>query len=123
MSEQKKHISEREVVHAIRLALGPHLELNVNILQGTVVTASGATSKAGLGEGTPDLVGILPPHGRTFAIEAKAATGRVSPEQVRCHKRWRAAGAFVAVVKAATTEEAKQMALDALARAKQGASE
>jgi hypothetical protein len=32
-------------------------------------------------KGLPDIQGVLPPNGRTLAIEVKTQTGRVSPEQ------------------------------------------
>lgn len=71
----------------------------------------------GLGEGTPDLVGILAPSGRWFCLEIKTATGRVSPEQAKCHPLWRRFGAFVAVVR--SIDEARV----ALARARSGENE
>ena len=72
---------------------------------------------AGLGEGSPDLVGVLIPSGRAFCLEVKTITGRVSKEQTQCHAAWRRRGVFVAVVR--SVDEA----LAALDRAERGGSE
>ena len=58
----------------------------------------------GLGVGSADLIGVLKPSGRGFALEVKTATGRLSPEQIAWHRAWSEAGGFVACVR--SVEEA-----------------
>lgn len=53
----------------------------------------------GLGVGSPDLVGILRPHGRMFAIEVKTPKGEESHEQSCWQGAARQAGAIVATVR------------------------
>lgn len=53
----------------------------------------------GLGVGSADLVGLLRPRGRGFALEVKTATGRMSREQVAWHRAWTDAGGFVRCVR------------------------
>lgn len=53
----------------------------------------------GLGLGGADLVGILKPSGRFFALEVKTPTGRVRAEQKMWAEAVRGAGGFVAVVR------------------------
>lgn len=53
----------------------------------------------GLGIGGADLVGIVRPSGRGFALEVKTATGRMSLEQKAWHRAWTDAGGFVACVR------------------------
>lgn len=111
-------MQEREIQHAIRLALGLEdgLELMVNT-QGMFADERGNKRRVGLGIGTPDLVGILAPTGRIFALEVKSETGRLRPEQKLCRARWLKLGAFVATVR--SVDEAKA----ALARARNGEAE
>lgn len=118
MTTSKSTTPESQIQYEIRRALGlePDLELNVNV-QGVFKDERGNSRRVGLGVGTPDLVGILAPSGRMFALEVKSASGRLSEEQKLCIARWRKLGAFVAVVRSA--DEARQ----ALQRARQGASE
>jgi hypothetical protein len=49
----------------------------------------------GVRAGTPDL--ILIRGGRTYGLELKSSTGRLSPAQIAAHEEMRAAGAEVAV--------------------------
>jgi hypothetical protein len=49
----------------------------------------------GVRAGTPDL--ILIRDGRTYGLELKSSTGRLSPAQIAAHDLMRAAGAEVAV--------------------------
>ncbi len=53
----------------------------------------------GLGVGGADLVGVLRPSGKWFALEVKTAAGRMSPEQVAWARAVTAAGGFVACVR------------------------
>jgi len=113
-------MTEAKIKNDIRIALGsePDLEL-MNNPQGVFAASANRYVRVGLGVGSPDLIGILAPHGRVFALEVKKpeARNRVSKEQKLCHQRWRALGAFVAVV--TSVEEAKA----ALARARDGKKE
>lgn len=60
----------------------------------------------GLGVGGADLVGVLRPSGRAFALEVKTPTGRLSAEQKAWHRAWAGAGGFVACVR--SVDEALQ---------------
>lgn len=71
----------------------------------------GARVRYGLGLGGADLVGVLRPRGRGFALEVKTAVGTLSAEQRAWHRAWAEAGGFVACVR--SVDEA----LAALARA------
>jgi VRR-NUC domain len=63
---------------------------------GARTAIEGAILKAcGVRAGTPDL--ILIRRGRTYALELKAANGRLSPAQVQAHKEMRSAGVEVEV--------------------------
>lgn len=111
-------MKESQIQQLIRLALGleKDLELMPNVV-GQFKDDRGNVRRVGLGVGTPDLVGILAPSGRMFALEVKSDDGRTRPEQKVCHERWRARGAFVAVVR--SPDDAKA----ALERARQGESQ
>jgi hypothetical protein len=63
----------------------------------------------GLGVGGADLVGVVRPSGRFFALEVKTATGRLSVEQRAWARAVTGAGGFVACVR--SVEEAMR-ALD-----------
>jgi hypothetical protein len=67
----------------------------------------------GLGVGGADLVGLLKPHGRFFALEIKTATGKQTREQLAWANAVQAAGGFYRVVR--SVEEALE-ALDAASR-------
>lgn len=43
--------------------------------------------------GSPDILAIAPPEGRTWGIECKSATGRQTPEQKNFQERMEMAGA------------------------------
>lgn len=109
---------ERDIQQSIRLTLGREtdLELMVNVV-GLFDDGRGTKRRVGLGIGTPDLVGILAPLGRWFALEIKSSDGKLRPEQVVAIDRWRRRGAFVAVVR--SPDEARA----ALDRARNGANE
>ena len=55
-------------------------------------------SAFGLGTGSPDLVGILGPHGRWLCLEVKVPGEEAEPHQEVCHQQWRVFGALVYVV-------------------------
>lgn len=50
-------------------------------------------------EGTPDLLVVVPPHGRLLGLEVKAARGRVRPSQVTWADAARRHGAAVRIVR------------------------
>lgn len=110
--------AEREVQHAIRVALGrePDLTLWRNNT-GALKDANGRAVRFGLAVGSSDLIGILAPAGRLVALEVKTATGRTSPEQDLFLALVRRRGGFAAVVRSADD------AVAALARARTGAVE
>lgn len=68
----------------------------------------------GLGLGGADLVGLLRPSGRGFALEVKTPGGDLEPEQIAWHRAWTGAGGYVACV--TSVDEA----LAALAEAESG---
>jgi hypothetical protein len=55
--------------------------------------------------GVSDVMACLPPHGQLALIELKTGGARRSPEQVRVHERFQAAGALCLVVRSATDLE------------------
>jgi hypothetical protein len=65
----------------------------------------------GLGNGSPDLVGILAPHGRWLCFEVKAQEGHLNVDQAKCHAVWRRFGALIYVVR--SVEEARAALEDA----------
>ncbi len=64
-----------------------------------MATFGGARVRYGLGLGGADLVGVLRPRGRAFALEVKTEAGRLSAEQRAWHGAWTDAGGFVACVR------------------------
>jgi hypothetical protein len=57
---------------------------------------TGALMKSlGARAGMPDIMILM--RGKTFGLELKSATGRVSDAQKECHRRLREAGATVAI--------------------------
>ena len=123
---------EKVVQREIELALGaqPDLMLLRNSLGlAKYVSDDGKAFSVpyGLGEGSPDLVGILRSCvqwnafrtldvGRWFCLEVKAPGEKATDEQEKCHDVWRKFGAFVAVVDSAEAARA------ALERARRGES-
>lgn len=71
----------------------------------------------GLAPGSADLVGLLAPSGRWFALELKTPSGRVTPEQTQWLSLVRRMGGFGAVVR--SVDEAKA----AVVRARAGGCE
>lgn len=109
---------EREIQHAIRLALGalPDLVLWRNNT-GVAEQADGRRVRYGLSTGSSDLIGILAPHGRFLALEVKRANGHTNAKQKLFMSLVRARGGFAAAVRSA------EEALAAVERARRGESQ
>lgn len=109
---------EREVQHAIRVALGRVADLTLwRNNTGALKDSSGRVVRYGLAVGSADLIGILAPAGRLVALEVKTTSGRTTPEQNLFLDLVRRRGGFAAVVRSA------EDALAALDRARAGAVE
>lgn len=104
-------MSESKIQRDIELAIGA--ETDLLLLRNNVGQAEHVNAETGrvyhmpygLGVGSPDLVGILGPHGRWFCLEVKAPGEKPRPDQEQCHRAWRRFGAFVATVH--SVEEAR----------------
>lgn len=111
---------ERDIQQDIRIALG--LEDDLTLWRNSAGVfdtydernAHGRKVRAGLVVGASDLLGILDPNGRWFALEIKTDRGRVTTEQQQFLDLIRRRGGFAAVVR--SVDEAKQ----ALQRARRG---
>lgn len=110
--------TESEIQAAIRTALGqlPDVVLWRNHV-GKVQDQRGQWHAFGLAVGSADLIGMLRPRGRLFALECKSARGALRPEQKSWLALVRAWGGFAAVVRSPAE------ALAALERARAGALE
>lgn len=107
-------MSESDIQTAIRVRLGAEPDL---MLMRNAIGAPLFAAHYGLPKGSADLVGLIAPSGRFFALEVKTSTGRVRPEQVRWLAAVRRFGGFGCVVR--SVEEA----LAAIERARRGESE
>lgn len=96
--------TEASILASIRRALGREPDLVLWRLSQGVTESRGRMYRAGLVPGAADLVGILAPRGRWFALEVKARHGRLSPEQRRWGALVRSMGGYWAVVR--SVEEA-----------------
>ncbi len=116
------NVAHSELVARTRLALGlePDLALFLNsnafVERWDETTGNVVKFKTGLARGCSDLVGILGPRGRWFALEAKTGTGDATEEQLMFLANVRRLGGFGAVFR--SVEEAKA----ALVRARRGES-
>jgi hypothetical protein len=111
-------MAEREIQHAIRLALGQDSRVilwrnNVGVLE----DKRGQKVRYGLCVGSSDLIGILRESGRFVALEIKTAKGRVDEDQELFLGLVRRCGGFAAVVR--SVDEA----LAAIGRAAEGANQ
>lgn len=108
----KKHLSEANVLTAIRIALA---KAGVPIWRNHVSLSkqeSGAMARTGLAVGSADLIGLVPPFGRFIAIEAKKpAGGRVTERQVRWLAVVRRCGGVAGVAR--SVEEALALVAEA----------
>lgn len=142
MSHARRDVLEKKIQGEIEAAIGsePDLLLFKNSV-GKATFTNARTGKGyfvpyGLGEGSPDLVGLLRidvpvegywelarrdqgryvprlvPVAIWFCLEVKPPEGELEPEQIRCHDIWRRFGAFIETVRSA--DEARA----ALARAR-----
>jgi len=110
---------ESKISRAIRIAINRtgRARIRPNIIMDPAYNRDGRpVGPVGLGVGSPDFVGVIR-GGRSFCLEIKTETGRTRESQRQWHKAARDWGVFVAVVR--SVEEA----LEALARAEQGACE
>ena len=111
--------SEAEIQQAIRLHLGRGRGLTLWRNSTGVSERIGRNGQRrferhGLVKGASDLIGILEPTGRWFALEVKRPGGKPTPEQELFLKLIRNHGGFGAVVDSVEAADA------ALARARQG---
>lgn len=105
-------MSESRLLAEIREALGDARDLVLwRNNAGALRDDAGRQVRYGLAVGSADLVGILAPSGRLFALEVKTPTGRVSPDQVRWAKLAESMGAFVRTVR--SVDEARKALADA----------
>lgn len=91
-------VSEAQLMLAIRdslLATGRVMLWRNNV--GQLQDRTGRWVKYGIGVGSPDLVGMLRPDGRFFAVEVKLPGEKPTPEQLAWHRAARASGALVIV--------------------------
>ncbi len=84
---------------SIMIAIHDAISLTGKCLLWRNNTGARGRLKFGLGVGGADLVGVLRPSGRAFALEVKTASGRMSREQKAWHGAWAAAGGYVACVR------------------------
>ena len=111
-------MAERNIQHAIRLALGREPDLTLwRLSQGAMKLPGGGMARFGLVPGAADLCGILAPAGRWFCLEIKTTAGR----QPEAQKQWGAIiqrrGGFYSVARSVSEARA------ALDRARSGATE
>ena len=80
---------------------------------GVGAAQGGFSVRYGLGVGSADLVGLIAPSGRFFALEVKGPKGKCSPDQVAWLAFVRSMGGYAAVVRSvpealAAVEEARR---------------
>lgn len=112
-------MTETDLMQAIRLALGRERDLvlwrnNVGVAR---PHPDQRPVRYGLCVGSSDLVGILAPAGRFFALEIKTPTGRATTEQGLFLALVRQRGGFAAIARSVDDARA------ALERARAGGSE
>lgn len=79
----RQHESEAALMHRIMIAVSTSGALVWRNHVGRGRHASGNYVAMGLGKGSADIIGLVPPHGRWIAIEVKTKAGIVSPDQQR----------------------------------------
>ena len=110
-------MSESQIQSDIRIALGLVGDLRMFRNNVGVAKQDNTRVRYGLCTGSSDLIGILAPAGRFVALEVKTDTGKLTPEQTRFLAMVRALGGFATVVRSVPD------AIEAIARARAGASE
>lgn len=108
---------EAPILQAIRIALGRLPDLRLWRNECGVAKHAGRFVRYGLVRGSADLVGILGPAGRLFALEVKAPGGKLTNEQAAWLALVRRFGGFGCV--AHSVDEA----VSAYQRARNGGSE
>ena len=113
--------TEADILRAIRLALGKEEGLVLwRLGSGMVHARDGRVVRLGLSaNGGADLIGVLSPLGRWFALEIKCR-GRLSREQKQWLALVRRMGGFACCIREQVPSAAVQAAQDALARARAG---
>jgi len=101
-------VTEGDVRRSIEIALNKQGLVRVRLNAQYSGPARGGYTRAGLGEGTADLIGYVLGSGRYFAIEVKTSTGRASPEQVAWIDQTNREGGYAAIAR--TPEEAREHA-------------
>lgn len=103
MSHKRRTVLEKRIQREIEAAIGS--EPDLLLFKNSVGTATFTNDEEGrsyyvpygLGDGSPDLVGILNVRGvgRWFCLEIKPPEGELEPHQRTCHEIWRRFGAFI----------------------------
>ena len=114
--------TEADILRAVRLALGAEPDLVLWRLAQCSVSVDGRQVRGGLVPGAADLVGILAPAGRWFALEIKCR-GRLSASQRQWLALVRSMGGFACCIRERVPATATRAARKALARARAGESE
>jgi hypothetical protein len=109
-------MAERDVQHAIRLALGRMTDVVLWRNSTGVARPNDRVVRYGLCVGSSDLIGILAPSGRLLALEVKTPVGRLTLEQRQFLELVRRRGGFACVVRSVDD------AVAAMDRARAGAS-
>lgn len=113
-------VTESEIQHAIRIALGRLPDVRVFRNNVGVADVRGAKIRFGLCKGSSDLIGFIRLEingvktARFMALEIKTATGKATEEQVLFMAMVRGFGGFACIVR--SVEEA----LAAIERARRG---
>jgi len=116
--------TEADILRAIRLALGNEPDIVLwRLGSGVMKTPAGRVVRLGLNiNGAADLIGILAPGGRWFALEVKCR-GRLSREQRQWLALVQSMGGFATCIREHVPAAAADAAHAALARARAGESE
>lgn len=105
-----KEIGKGGVMEQVRLHLGKKPDLVLFRNQAGRVEIRGQWQTYGLHNGASDLVGLLAPSGRFFAIELKSPSGKVGEEQARFLELIEKFGGYACVVSGVVGAEAHYLA-------------
>lgn len=114
MSSTAEHT---QLVQDTRLALGREEDFTLWLNARVVFVKGQPRAKPGLGTGSSDLIGILAPHGKIVALEAKTGNATTTKEQKQFLALVRKRGGFAA------TFRSVDEALQAVERARRGESQ